>query len=109
MTAEQAFAAARTAQLQAEVHAATGAHLDLTPTSGAATSDTGALISAGTARRIACTADTSPAIFGGPSHVLDLGRQHRFFSDHQRTALAAIYETCSAKECNRPYAWSERH
>ncbi|HMT90334.1 MAG TPA: HNH endonuclease signature motif containing protein, partial [Dermatophilaceae bacterium] len=46
---------------------------------------------------------------GGPSQILDLGRQNRFFNEPQRTALATIYETCAAEDCDRPYAWSELH
>ena len=41
--------------------------------------------------------------------MLDLGRQERFFTEAQRTALATIYETCAADDCDRPYAWSELH
>jgi len=48
-------------------------------------------------------------VLGGPGHVLDVGRQERFFTEHQRTALATIYETCAAEDCDRPYAWSELH
>ena len=109
MTLEQALAAAKTALLQAEVTAATGTLIDMTPSSGAASTDTGAPISASAARRIACNAGILPAILGGLSQVLDLGRQERFFTDHQRTALATTYETCAADDCDRPYAWSELH
>ena len=41
--------------------------------------------------------------------MLDLGRQERFFNDTQRTALATIYDSCAADDCDRPYAWSELH
>ncbi len=109
MTAEQVFAAARTAQLQADVHATTGTLLEMHPSSGAATTDIGTQISASTARRLACQAGILPAILGGPSHILDLGRQHRFFNDHQRSALAALYDTCAADNCDRPYSWTELH
>jgi hypothetical protein len=109
MTAEQVLGAAKAAQLQATVHELTGTLLELSPSSAAATTDTGHLMSASAARRIACAADIIPAVLGGPSQILDLGRQHRFFNDHQRTALATIYETCAAADCDRPYAWSELH
>ena len=109
MTLEQALAAAQTAQLQAEKQAATGTLIEMTPSSGAATTDTGTPISASAARRIACNAGILPAILGGPSQVLDLGREERFFNDTQRTALATIYDSCAADDCDRPYAWSELH
>ncbi len=109
MTAEQVLGAAKAAQLQATVHELTGTLLQMSPSSAAATTDTGHLLSASAARRIACQADLIPAVLGGPSQILDLGRQNRFFNDHQRTALATLYETCAAADCDRPYAWSELH
>ena len=109
MTAEQVLGAAKAAQLQQTILEATGTLSNMTPSSGAATTDTGVLISASAARRIACAADIIPAVLGGPSQILDLGRQNRFFNEHQRTALATIYETCAAADCDRPYAWSELH
>ena len=109
MTAEQVMGAAKAAQLQATVHELTGTLLQLSPSSAAATTDTGHLMSASAARRIACAADLIPAVLGGPSQILDLGRQNRFFNDHQRTALATLYESCAAADCDRPYAWSELH
>ena len=109
MTLEQALAAAKTALLQAEVNAVTGTLIDMAPSSGAASTNTGTPISASAARRIACNAGILPAILGGPSQILDLGRQERFFTDHQRTALATTYETCAADDCDRPYAWPELH
>ena len=109
MTIEQAIGAARTAQIQASVQEATGTLLEMTPSGGAASTDTGTLISASAARRIACQAGILPAVLGGPGQVLDLGRHHRFFSDPQRTALSVVYDTCAADGCDRPFAWSELH
>jgi hypothetical protein len=109
MTAEQVMGAAKVAELQATVHELTGTLLAMSPSSAAASTDTGHLLSASAARRIACAADILPAVLGGDSQILDLGRQNRFFNEHQRTALATIYETCAAADCDRPYAWSELH
>ncbi|MEI2826225.1 MAG: DUF222 domain-containing protein [Dermatophilaceae bacterium] len=109
MTLEQALGAAKAAHLQATVHAATGTLLELTPTAGATTADTGVTLSAAAARRTACNAGILPAVLGGPSQVLDLGRQERFFTDPQRTALAVVYNNCAAQDCDRPYAWCELH
>jgi hypothetical protein len=50
-----------------------------------------------------------PVVLGGASVPLDLGRQERFYSEAQRTALAALYDECAAVGCDRPYAWSELH
>jgi hypothetical protein len=71
--------------------------------------DTGGALSAGQARRLACTGGLVPLVLGGASHPLDLGRTARFFSEHQRTALAARYNACAAQGCDRPYAWTELH
>ncbi len=109
MTMEQAVGAAHTAQIQASVREATGTLLEMTPTAGAASTDTGTLLSASAARRIACQAGILPAVLGGPGQILDLGRHHRFFSDPQRTALSVVYDTCAADGCDRPFAWSELH
>jgi len=109
MTMEQAVGAARTAQIQASIRESTGTLLEMTPSTGAANTDTGTLLSASAARRIACQAGILPAVLGGPGQVLDLGRHHRFFSDPQRTALSVVYDTCAAEGCDRPFAWSELH
>ena len=76
---------------------------------GAAHLDTGQDLSAGEARRLACNAGIVPAVLGARSVALDLGRQERFFTEAQRVALAATYDTCAAEACHRPYAWSELH
>jgi hypothetical protein len=76
---------------------------------GAAHLDTGMDVSAGEARRLACNAGIIPAVLGGRSVPLDLGRQERFFTEAQRVALATTYDTCAADACDRPYAWSELH
>ena len=71
--------------------------------------DTGNKISAGEARRLACNAGIVPAVLGGQSLTLDLGRKARLFSDPQRVALSIHHSTCAAEGCERPYAWSELH
>ncbi|MBC7309944.1 MAG: DUF222 domain-containing protein [Actinomycetales bacterium] len=75
----------------------------------AAQLDTGQMISAGQARRLACNAGILPAVLGGSSLPLDLGRTDRFFTEAQRVALATVYTECAAVGCDRPYAWSELH
>jgi hypothetical protein len=103
MTLQQALGASRAATL-AEV-SGVPSH----PPVGATRSDTGHQHSTGHARRLACQAGILPAVLGGRSLPLDLGREDRFFRDTQRTALATIYDECAATGCDRPYAWCELH
>lgn len=74
-----------------------------------AATDVGVDVSAGKARQLACNAGLVPAVLGGGSLPLDLGRSNRFFSDSQRTMLAATYDSCATAGCDRPFAWSELH
>jgi hypothetical protein len=76
---------------------------------GAASLDTGGRISAGEARRLACKAGIIPMVLNGDSVPLDLGREQRLFTKHQRIALAQIYDGCAAANCDRPPAWTEAH
>jgi len=76
---------------------------------GVAALDTGARISAGEARRMACKAGIIPMVLGGESVPLDLGRERRLFSKHQRIAHQQQYDGCAAANCDRPPAWTESH
>jgi Domain of unknown function (DUF222) len=76
---------------------------------GTAGVSTGGRISAAEARRLACGAGILPAVLGGPSEVLDLGRSRRLFSPAQRKALAIRDRTCRAEGCDIPTAWCEAH
>jgi hypothetical protein len=76
---------------------------------GVATLESGTRISAGQARRLACRAGIIPAVLGGPSVVLDLGREQRLFSKHQKLALHLRYGGCAAANCDRPPSWTEAH
>lgn len=71
--------------------------------------DTGARISPGEARRLACNAGVVPAVLGSRSEPLDLGREARLHNTAQRRALALQYDTCAAEGCERPYAWCDIH
>jgi len=66
-------------------------------------------ITAGEARRLACTASILPAVLGGESQVLDLGRARRLFTPAQRKAMAIRDRTCRAEGCDIPAAWCEAH
>ena len=76
---------------------------------GSAGISTGGRISAGEARRLACGAGILPAVLGGRSEVLDLGRSRRLFSPAQRKALDLRDRTCRAEGCDIPAAWCEAH
>jgi len=71
--------------------------------------DSGETLSAGEVRRLACNARILPAILGGASLPLDLGRSARLYSDAQRIALGVRHTTCAADGCERPFAWCELH
>jgi Domain of unknown function (DUF222) len=76
---------------------------------GAATTSSGTRISAGQARRLACSTGILPAVLGGDSVCLDLGRSRRLHSRHQRIALGLTQGGCVWPGCDRPPAWSEIH
>ncbi|MFJ2756195.1 DUF222 domain-containing protein [Nocardioides sp. NPDC087217] len=69
----------------------------------------GSPITAAEARRLACTANIIPAVLGGASEVLDLGRKERFFTAAQRRALLLRSATCEAEGCDIPGTWAEAH
>jgi hypothetical protein len=69
---------------------------------GKASLDTGEVISAGTARRLACEAGIIPMVLGGPSQVLDVGRRRRFHTKSQRLAIAQRDKHCTAPGCDTP-------
>ena len=76
---------------------------------GTAQLGTGEPITAGDARRLACTAGLVPAVLGTKSEVLDLGRTARLFSPAQRKALALQHPRCRAEDCTVPAPWCEAH
>lgn len=74
-----------------------------------ATLETGDPITAGQARRLACQASILPAVLGGASEVLDLGRSRRLHTAAQRKALRIQHQECQAAGCTVPAAWCETH
>ena len=76
---------------------------------GVATLDTGGQITAAEARRLACTAGIIPAVLGGKSEVLDIGRQRRFHTKAQRIAMTLRDQGCTAIDCDRPPAMTHAH
>ena len=71
--------------------------------------DTGGAITAGEARRLACTAGIIPMVLGGKSEPLDLGRKRRFHSPAQRVAMAHRDGGCTAVGCDRPPSMCQAH
>ncbi|MEI2821270.1 MAG: DUF222 domain-containing protein [Marmoricola sp.] len=71
--------------------------------------DTGTLLSAGEARRLACNAGIIPMVLGGTSVPLDLGRTKRLFTQAHRIAITRTHQTCATHGCERPIAWCELH
>ncbi len=82
---------------------------DLVAGTGTATLGDGTRIGIGEARRLACNAGIIPAVLGGASEVLDLGREARLYSAKQRPALALAHPVCRAEHCAIPAAWCEAH
>ena len=70
---------------------------------------TGDRITAGQARRLACTAKILPAVLDGRSLPIDLGRAKRLFTPAQRKALLIRDRTCRAEGCDTPGTWCEAH
>ena len=71
----------------------------------AASLDTGQLISAREARRLACAAGIIPAVLDGDGAVLDLGPHIRFHTEKQRIAMSVQQKgVCAVEDCDRP-AW----
>lgn len=75
----------------------------------AGVTETGVAVSAGQLRHIACNAGILPAVIGGESEVLDLGREKRLHSPAQRRALAHRDQGCAFPGCDRPPGWCESH
>ena len=85
-------------------------HLDtLQAGLGVATMETGTRISAGEARRLACQAGIIPMVLGGDSMPLDVGRERRFFTRHQRIGMDHLYGGCAAEGCDLPPSRVEYH
>lgn len=76
---------------------------------GIASTSTGDDLTAGQARRLACTAGILPQVLGGKSELLDLGRTRRLFAGPLRTALDARDQQCRSIGCDIPAAWCEAH
>jgi hypothetical protein len=66
-------------------------------------------VSIETIERLACSGDTVEVGFGGDGQPLDVGREQRFYTRPQRTALALRDGGCRWPGCERPPSWTEAH
>lgn len=82
---------------------------DLRTELGIAETAAGDRLTAGEVRRLACTASIVPAVLGGRSEVLDLGRSSRLFRPAQRKAMVVRDRGCREEGCSIPPAWCEAH
>jgi hypothetical protein len=92
-------------QLRKELGTAELAGTTITAADITAADITAGDITVGEARRLACTATIIPAVLGGNSEPLDLGRARRLFSPAQRKALRIRDQHCRAAGCTVPAAW----
>ncbi len=66
-------------------------------------------VSIETVERQICLSGTIPIEFGRDGNVIDLGREARLFTPHQKIALAARDGGCMFPGCDRPASWTEAH
>jgi hypothetical protein len=69
----------------------------------------GGLISAATARRLACCAGIQRVLLDPAGAVLDVGREHRTATPAQFAALTTRDGGCAFPGCTRPPAWCIAH
>ena len=69
----------------------------------------GQAISAGDLRRLCCDANLIPAVLGGASQPLDVGRAGRFVTDPIRKALMLRDKHCAFPACNTPAVVCDAH
>ncbi len=82
---------------------------DLKGLTGAGTTLTGDLLAPETVRRMACDAAIIPAVLGGRSELLDLGRTVRLATPKLFLALCLRDRGCTFPGCSRPPAWCDAH
>lgn len=76
---------------------------------GGESQDSGEPIAASDIRRMACDCDLLPAVFGGPSQLLDLGRTMRLVSGDLRQAVHLRDRGCTFPGCDRQPRVCEVH
>jgi hypothetical protein len=81
----------------------------LADATGAGLLGDGEPLSAGDLRRLCCDADLLPAVLGGPSTVLDVGRDHRLVPADLRAALVLRDGGCVFPGCHTRPTECEAH
>lgn len=66
-------------------------------------------VSIETVERTICLSGTISVAVGGRGNIIDLGRESRLFTTHQKVALAVRDGGCMFEECDRPASWTEAH
>ena len=69
----------------------------------------GEALSIGTVRALVCANGSRNALLDSMGDVLDLGREQRLYSAHQRVALSIRDGGCLWTGCERPPSWCEAH
>ena len=105
----------QSADLLPETHGATPRltltmdYQQLLDLSGLGATETGEQLSASAVRRLCCDAEVIPAVLGGTSQVLDVGRQLRLASTAIWKALVARDRHCRFGNCTRPPLMCHAH
>ena len=87
----------------------TTALADLQSGASCASLDTGERISPGQLRRLCCGAGLIPAVLGGASQPLDVGRERRLHTKAMRVALHVRDGGCTAQDCDLPVSRCQAH
>lgn len=66
-------------------------------------------VSIETVERTICAAGTVLVGVGDQGNIIDLGRESRLFTTHQKVALATRDGGCMFEGCERPAGWTEAH
>ena len=74
-----------------------------------AITENGTVLGVAELRRIACDTQVIPAVLGGPSEVLDVGRARRTITPAIRRALIARDQGCVWPGCDRPPVHCDGH
>jgi len=82
---------------------------DLRGQLGPGFTDTGEELSGATVRRLACDADVVPAVLGGESEILDVGREARLVTTPIWRALVLRDRHCRFPGCSRPPVMCHGH
>jgi hypothetical protein len=87
----------------------TMSRVELRHRTGFATTETGQQLSASAVRRLCCDAEVIPAVLGGRSEVLDVGRTRRLVTAAIWKALVARDGRCRFPRCTRPPMMTHAH